>query len=167
MTPPLEVAYYLDRYSYRSKKVIFVSLPSTVNKPGKSEGLRKHIADAVQACGCVLFDGFSNPSSVESGRADEIFARMWRADAGIFLAPDEDEINWLTANQEIEWGFMRPICSKTVIVSSAKSATSKRRFMMPDELMITYPALEDISDYRKVRDDVVEKIAKWFPKLAK
>ena len=62
---------------------------------------------------------------------------------------------------------MRPICSKTVIVSSAKSATSKRRFMMPDELMITYPALEDISDYRKVRDDVVEKIAKWFPKLAK
>ena len=159
---PREISMYLDKYVDKGKNVIFVSLPAASTDLGNAKDIREIINKVVKELNCVVYDGFSSPSELSGlGRADEICARIWRADAGIFLAAGQETPQWLTRNQEIEWGFMRPICDKSIIICHPDTLPD-RRFMMPDHSMITYTEMKDRGDLLKIEEEVRRRIKSWF-----
>jgi hypothetical protein len=161
---PPKIQTHLAAYIKERRRVVFFSYPGLGLEDGnKTSAILKRVFDRIDRENHVVaYDGFTRPWEMDQG-PDDVFARMWRADAGIFLAPAiPGKPQWLTPEQQIEWGFMAPLCPRTYIVCH-KKAPKDRQFMIPDVARLMY---EDLSDghLHTIEEKIVQRILSWFPK---
>lgn len=164
---PTEIATYLKPYNREKRRVIFVSYPDKGREPGtKTRELVQRVFALIESMGHACYDGYGAPTAPKNGRMDDVLARMWRADAGVFIAPaDGGKPPWLTPNQQIEWGFMAPLCQNTHIICHRR-AQAERQFMMPDTVRLEYEKLSD-GDLSLIENRMRQKILEWFPEAAR
>jgi hypothetical protein len=130
---------------------------------GYGDSLLRTITDSIEKLGHVYYDGYSSPFSLEDGRTDEVYARIWRADAAIFLAYGDPDPKFLSPDQYVEWAFSAAICKNSMMICH-KSVLDKRIFMMPQSIFTLFDDLSSIGQLRIIRDEIERKLNIWFPR---
>jgi hypothetical protein len=170
---PPPIANYLKNYNKEQRRVVFVSYPdvAATQPESRTAELLGRILDMIQQSGLASYDGYARPTAPINGRLDDVWARMWRADAALFIAPteedapgDEQKHLWLTANQQIEWSFMAALCQNSEIICHRR-ARAEREFMMPDTVRIEYEQLPD--EFSRIEAKIRQKLEGWFPSTDK
>lgn len=157
--------YYMPhilKYRDERRKKIFVSRPTF----GKNDQISNIAIDAIYKAiedqGCVIFDGYDKPFPKEKNDAFEIHARIWSVDAAVFLglgAGGGGE--WLSRDQEIEWGVASVITRK-IILCGKPDSFSQRRLMMPESIGVTFEDLANTQNLEEFKVELSRRIEQIF-----
>jgi hypothetical protein len=137
---------------------IFISMPSAANSHSEAGTIRRVIESLCQERGIKILNGYGPAGSGSALTPDEIWARIWLADAHIFIA---DEELWLTRDQQIEWAYAHAICGKRQVITSARALTKNDiSFMIPKESAYTYKNLG--SEEAALTTRIAALVDGWF-----
>lgn len=144
------------------RKKIFVSRPTFSSQDQVSHLAINAIYEAIEDCNCVVFDGYERPFPKEKNDAFEIHARIWSADAAIFLGMGPGGGGeWLSRDQEIEWGVASVITRK-IILCGKQDSFAKRRLMMPESIGVTFEDLSNTQNLEEFKVLLARRIEQMF-----
>jgi hypothetical protein len=157
--------YYMPhilKYRDERRKKIFVSRPTFTGNDRAANLAIEAIYAAIAEKNFAVFDGYEQPTPKEKNDAFEIHARIWSADAAVFLGMGAGGGGeWLSRDQEIEWGVASVITRK-IILCGKRDSFSKRRLMMPESIGVTFEDLSDTQNLEEFKFELSRRLEQIF-----
>lgn len=157
--------YYMPhilKYRDERRKKIFVSRPTFSPDDKISNIAIDAIYKTIGDLHCAVYDGYDQPFPKVDNDAFEIDARIWSADAAIFLGLGPGgEGEWLSRDQEIEWGVASVITRK-IILCGRPDSFSQRRLMMPESIGVTFTDLSNTRNLEEFKIELSRRVEQMF-----
>ncbi len=157
-----ELMLYVPSYGRSDRKIIFLSYQKEFQETRDGNHFLTSVIHEIETAGFEVYDGFERPRQLQDRQPADARARMWLADAAIFVALNKDGAGLMSSNQFIEWGYIFGQCKPYEVITMSSYENTIRPFMMPDTSFITLNSMT-IADVTNVMSSIRTVLARIRP----